>query len=238
MENIFVFIIVLVICIIITRWVFSIPTIVEHLKFQSDALKSMNKILAKLAEKNGMTEADIQLIANEINSEESNSQIYNSQAAKHVISKTSIDDAIRNFALFLNDSWYSREVSNRIKSGSQDNEQVLEKWLQEKWKLLVERSVMANNEYLQPYGSDAKNKTKFKYTHSVIVKSRKSNSLIDLLHNETIANISDLMFERLVSLEDGNYIEKPIFDYVVFNDDMNRQRVFNLNDIVFELKRI
>jgi hypothetical protein len=155
-----------------------------------------------------------------------------------------INEAIRIFANFLNDSFTvvkplltDREYTN--------NESSVDDWLQANWELLVERKVLRINEYLDVYGAGADfyggssriTDHNALPTYTILV-SKISQRSIDVLNNTQI-EIDEFIFERIVGFKEGFYSDTPPFDYVLVNDVKNNvERVFLLDNTKFELKKI
>ncbi|MBC7553054.1 MAG: hypothetical protein H7257_03650 [Taibaiella sp.] len=66
MENIITYVVLFVIFVAVTRWVYGINTIIEQMKTQSSELIILRKILSRMAIKKEMTESDIKEIVENI----------------------------------------------------------------------------------------------------------------------------------------------------------------------------
>lgn len=53
------FLIVFLISVFITRWIFGIPKIIRHLKSQSANLEVLNRVISKMAEQQGVSSNEI-----------------------------------------------------------------------------------------------------------------------------------------------------------------------------------
>jgi hypothetical protein len=143
-----------------------------------------------------------------------------------------IDSAVRIFANFLNNS------SNTILPLLKDRDYTTDEsskydWLQANWELLVERKVLNDNEYLEIYaigadfnGSSSRITDYNKLpTHKVVLVVDKEN---DILNDELIEK-KEFAFDELVGFKDGFYSKEPPFNFaLVFDDSMNKERVFNI----------
>ena len=155
-----------------------------------------------------------------------------------------IDKAIRIFVNFLNSSWsiVSPLLINRDYTTNEDS---INDWLQANWELLVERKVLKLNEYLEVYGDEADfNGDSSRITDpealpnfKVVTKSRDGDKVLDILNNEQVS-LGNITFEKLVGFKNGFYILEPEFKYVlVTDDDLGLERVFEMDQISFELER-
>ncbi|OJU73558.1 MAG: hypothetical protein BGO09_09380 [Bacteroidetes bacterium 47-18] len=155
-----------------------------------------------------------------------------------------IDKAIRIFVDFLNSSWsiVSPLLINRDYTTNEDS---INDWLQANWELLVERKVLDVNNYLEVYGEGADyNGESSRITapevlpnFKVNIKSINGNEILDVLNNRLV-EISNMTFEKITGFKNGFYILEPEFKYVLVTDDnLGIERVFEMDQISFELER-
>ncbi|GAB5539565.1 MAG: hypothetical protein Salg2KO_16680 [Salibacteraceae bacterium] len=159
--------------------------------------------------------------------------------------ETSLDNAVRSFAKFLNASW--EIVIPLLENRSYTvNESSISDWIQSNWEILVERKVLEVNEYLDVYGVGADfNGSSSRITDpdalpsfSVKVWSRPTGSeVLDILNDEEIS-INNGDFVEFVSFQDDFYQREPKFDYVLLEDESGRERVVLLSDVEFKLEEI
>lgn len=150
-----------------------------------------------------------------------------------------IDNVMRIFADFLDQSWGS--VAKLIENTNEYSSVSIDDWLQCNWELLVERKVLAINEYFEVYGAGAD----FcgKYSRITDIESVEThyievlvNNSIDILNKENIVK-GIFKFEQLVGFENDFYTNYPSFKYVLVKDKNNIERVFLLEDVNLEVKR-
>lgn len=156
-----------------------------------------------------------------------------------------IDKAIRTFVDFLNSSWIivSQLLLNRDCTSNDDS---INDWLQANWELLVERKVLKVNEYLEVYGEGADyNGASSRIvdpealpSFKVIVKSKNSNNVLDILNTEQV-RLENVTFDKIVGFKNGFYTLEPEFKYVLITDEnLGLERVVAIGDIKFELERL
>lgn len=152
-----------------------------------------------------------------------------------------IDNIIKLFSNFLDASWDSVTPLLLGRTYTSDVDSIND-WMQANWELLIERSILPLNEYLEVYGDGADfngassritdiNKVAT-YHFSVFVREG-----IDLLTNEKVSN-SSYSFDKLVGFESGFYTISPPFKYVLVSDYNNIERVFYIENVRFELCKI
>jgi hypothetical protein len=102
-------------------------------------------------------------------------------------------------------------------------------------------------EYLQVYGDGAdlngssSRITDFKSiaTHRIVVKSRVSENLFDILNNVNLEENGAYEFDKFVGFENGFYNMIPIFSHLlVYDNSSNIERVFKISDVDFELQKM
>lgn len=156
-----------------------------------------------------------------------------------------IDNIIIRFSKFLDASWDIVYVLLINRSYTTDESSVND-WLQANWEFLVERKLLEINQFLEPYGDEADfNGSSSRITdvnslptHYILVKGKENKKIQDLLNNQ-IVNCNELVFDKLVGFEKGFYEFKAPFKYVlVYDQIINIERVFNLNDVTFELNKL
>lgn len=156
-----------------------------------------------------------------------------------------IDNVIRTFVGFLNSSWIivSQLLLNRDYTSNEDS---INDWLQANWELLVERKILKVNEYLEVYGDGGDyNGASSRITDpdalpnfKVIVKTKNSNSILDILNNEQV-RFEKAIFDKIVGFKNGFYTLEPEFKYVLITDDnLGLERVIAIDDIEFELEKL
>lgn len=153
-----------------------------------------------------------------------------------------VNKAIRIFAAFLNESWDIVMPLLVNREYTSDDSSVGD-WIQTNWEILVEKKVLKQNEYLEVYSAGADyngvssrmNDIDAIPTYSLIVQL--NNNALDILNNETINNKVEFEFDSLVGFQNGFYIYAPPFNYALVLDE-KIERVFSLDDIKFELKKI
>ena len=154
-----------------------------------------------------------------------------------------IDKAVRTFADFLNSSW---DLVNPflIDRPYTSNESSISDWLQVNWEILVERKVLSQDKYLEVYGDGAdyfgasSRMTDIEAFPTFSVKIMIGGTIVnDLLNNETVVN-TEFTFDKLVGFKNGFYVIAPPFDYVLIIDHNGTERVFELENIYFKLKKV
>lgn len=152
-----------------------------------------------------------------------------------------IDEAIRTFADYLNNSWETafRLLVNRNYTSNEDS---INDWFQANWELLVERKVLEINEYLEVYGDGADyNGASSRIANpdalpgfKVIVKAQNSDGVFDLLNNQHI-KFENAIFDKVVGFKNGFYVIEPEFKYVLITD-FGLERVVKIDDVEFYLQ--
>ncbi|WP_343704263.1 hypothetical protein [Chitinophaga sp.] len=153
-----------------------------------------------------------------------------------------IDETIRAFSVFLNNSW---DTLMPLLSGRPyaTDESSKSDWLQSNWEMLVERKVLQLNEYLEVYGEGADfNGKSSRITDIESVPTHSVKVLIDgskdILNNLEIED-GRYDFERLVGFENGFYTSIPPFNFALVQDEgAGIERVFPLEEIRFELQLV
>jgi len=156
-----------------------------------------------------------------------------------------IDEAIRIFSDFLNNSWIDVQqllVDREYTS----NEDSVNDWLQSNWEFLVERKVLKNNNYLEVYGdgadfnggssriTDALSLANFK----IKIAPKNGISVYDVLNEEEVT-LFNSNFDKLIGFKNGFYVLEPSFNFVLLNDEKTGiERVVKLNDIEFTLEAL
>jgi hypothetical protein len=153
-----------------------------------------------------------------------------------------VNEKIKGFANFLNTSL--ADVNALI----ENQEDFLMDWMQASWELLVERSLLSTNEFLEIYGVGAdlygsssrvteKNAVP---THKIVMfSSNENNYVLDLLSNQNVEIKNTMVFEEFVSFTNGFYSNKPSFDCILATEiDVAQERVFCIQDIEFKLEKI
>jgi len=154
----------------------------------------------------------------------------------------SIDNAIRIFAHFLDNSWsivtpllWNREYTT--------NEASVNDWLQANWELLVERKILKDNEYLEIYSEGADfNGSSSRITDYHKISTHKITLLAvketDVLNEEMIEN-KEFDLDRLVGFKNGFYINEPPFEFaLIFDHTLNKERVFKIVNVQFRCRLI
>ena len=155
-----------------------------------------------------------------------------------------VDNAIKIFASFLNNSWNTISPLIRERSYT-SNEDSLNDWLQANWEVLVERKILNLGKYLEVYGDGADfNGASSRITNidalphfRIIIKSTSSRKVYDIL-NENFIQVDGLVFYKFIKFENNFYKEEPFFDHVLAVDTFDVERVFFIDDIRFELEKI
>lgn len=157
---------------------------------------------------------------------------------------TSVDDAVRNFASFLSESWHS--VSILIANDPEARAD----WLQASWEILVEQQVLQSG-YLMPYGEGAdcygESSRVFRPdaepTH-VIVCRAKADLVRDALSGKVISfPETGLVVSDLVGYRVGEpyYRYDPPFDHMLAVDpnvDAMPRLVLPLAGVRFEVRTV
>lgn len=155
-----------------------------------------------------------------------------------------VDKITKSFATFLSSSWNSVQPLLKNRSYT-DDEASLYDWIQANWELLIERKILSLNNYLEPYGQGADfNGSSSRITdieaiatHTLRVYSKKP--VREYLNNQIIDTLSfELIFEEFVTIENHFYTYSPPFDYTLTRDKQGEKRVFHLDDIFFEIKKV
>lgn len=154
-----------------------------------------------------------------------------------------INILIRLFSNFLNLSWKS--MTDILENNMVSNEDFYNDWFQANWELLIERNVLKPQEFLISYGYGADYygdssrilERDCLPTHTIVLKSANQALIKDFLNNQTI-NVDGMEFNQLVAFRDGFYFIEPAFNYVLVEDKNDIKRVFDLRDVIFELKPI
>lgn len=154
-----------------------------------------------------------------------------------------IDKAIRIFSNFLNSSW-GIVTPLLIERSYTSDESSIDDWLQSNWEVLVERKVLALDEYLESYGNGADfygiscRMTDIEALPKFSVKIILGNENVkDLLNNEILINV-EFPFDKLVGFKNGFHTNSPPFNYVLIQDDDGIERVLQLESVKFELKKM
>jgi hypothetical protein len=155
-----------------------------------------------------------------------------------------INKAIRIFSDFLNYSW-DKVIPLLIDRSYTSDESSINDWLQANWEILVERNVLSQNGYLEFYGDGADcygascrmTDIEADSTFAVKVKLDKKNAN-DILNNEILPTNAVFSFDKLVNFKNGFYLNEPPFDYVLIQDNNGKDRVFQLENVIFELIKI
>ena len=150
-----------------------------------------------------------------------------------------LDSAIKSFAKFLNSSWDI--VLPLLLNGSYTlDESSIGDWMQANWELLVERKLLAHNEYIEIYGAGADfNGASSRITDPEALPNfrisinSKNSTVYDYLSKKEIT-LQNCVFNELVSFKNDFYKTEPNFEYVLL-DEKNIERVLKLSDITFKL---
>lgn len=153
-----------------------------------------------------------------------------------------VDTTVRQFAEFINNSWYSTIFLLKDRTYASDEDSISD-WLQVNWELLVERRLLGVKQYLEVYGEGADfygsssriTDHNFLPTHAIKLQLKNERTL-DLLNDEEF-NSDDMTFEKFVSFKDGFYHVEPDFKYVLLNDD-SIERVVGIGDVEFKLQSL
>ncbi len=155
-----------------------------------------------------------------------------------------LDTAIRVFAKFINDAWFTVMPLVKDRNYTSDESSISD-WLQSNWEILVERKILEINQYLEIYGEGADfNGASSRITDidalpnfSIKVNQSSKEQIFDLLNDEYVS-IGNADFVELVSFKDNFYFKEPNFDYVLLGDDIGMERVVSIDDIKFELEKV
>ena len=158
--------------------------------------------------------------------------------------KVNLNTAIKSFAQFINKSWDTILPLLENRSYTSDESSIYD-WLQANWEILVERKVLAINQYLDVYGQGADfNGSSSRITvpnampnFSIKIKGGSDSKVYDLLNDEKVS-LNEAVFLELVSFKDGFYRKEPQFDYVLLEDDIGVERVVSINELDFDLIEI
>ena len=154
-----------------------------------------------------------------------------------------VDKTIKSFATFLNISWKYVEPLLKDRNYT-SNEDSLADWIQANWEILIERKILPWGNYLEVYGSGADfNGTSSRITdidslptHTVYVNNLKK--IKDFVNNEIMETSSfEFKFEEFVSIQNDFYAFVPPFKFVMVSDRDNKERVFLIDDIFFDVKK-
>ena len=157
-----------------------------------------------------------------------------------------IDQAIRLFAKFLDNTWEIVLPSLKNRPYASDDDTSIHDWLQANWELLVELKVLDTDGHLEIYGSGADlngASSRIVYpdavgTFKVIAKPKSGDTVLDVLRNEQVT-ISNLTFDELASFNNVFYEFKPPFNFALLTEAGGElPRVVSLGDIEFELLRM
>lgn len=131
-----------------------------------------------------------------------------------------LEKTIKNFGAFLNQSWSS--IDCVLENVDWDNDAYwLEDWLETSWKELVERVELGKGRSFQPYGF---------YNPKDALKG----DLTLLCSDQKEDSGDNLLFRKLVSLNQGMPELKPPFNTVVAFDKSTNSDIFiALEDVSF-----
>ncbi|MCW5959718.1 MAG: hypothetical protein KIS76_06100 [Pyrinomonadaceae bacterium] len=154
-----------------------------------------------------------------------------------------IDQAIRLFAEFLDNSWYSaKDMLSDINHSATENS--INDWMEANWELLVERKVLKPNDYLEVYGDGADYYGASSRiidpdslpNYQIAIKPKQGRTVYDVLNNADTL-LEDVIFEKLVGFQNGFYALEPEFNFLLINDNLKGvERVVALSDVVFSLR--
>lgn len=156
-----------------------------------------------------------------------------------------VDSQIRTFAAFLNLS-YDTILPLLEERSYTTNSQSINDWIQCNWEVLIEKKLLALNEFLEVYGEGADlygkssriNDIDALPTHKIEMKSLDDNLVFDWL-NKTTVDVRMINFEEFVSFENGWYTVRPPFKYVLArNEETNVECVLSLDDIIFSIEKV
>lgn len=149
-----------------------------------------------------------------------------------------ITNIIQNFANFLNICW---TAATPVLENRQDKaeETALHDWLQANWELLVEQPCLDIEHYLEVYGEGAdigdSSRVSYPYklpTHYVGISSE--NEIKNHLTEEYLKlDKNKASFYSLVSFSDGYYHNTPPFNYVLLEDEHQKEVVVKISDVSF-----
>jgi len=133
------------------------------------------------------------------------------------------DQVIRNFQIFLKNSWSAVENAFKGNGDSLEFQESANDWLQANWEILVEYIIFKNtNSFLEVYGdgADCNSDSSRVFlphalpTHRIICRPIIGNTAKDLLNNSLIRP-EEFQFDGFVFWNNGQYGMGPPFDHVL-----------------------
>lgn len=155
------------------------------------------------------------------------------------------DLVVRNFRVFMVDSWPIAEKFFKEKRDALEFQEALDDFFQANWEILVEQLLCPQpHQFLEVYGNGADcNGSSSRVwlpdspvTHRVVCKPKNEGTVKDAI-SETLIVPNEYQFDGFIFWENGKYGVAPPFDHVLLTSFLDNF-VVNLNEIHFVLEEV
>ncbi|MFA7325896.1 MAG: hypothetical protein WC121_04470 [Candidatus Kapaibacterium sp.] len=156
-----------------------------------------------------------------------------------------IQIAMNIFREFLNKTW---DLVNPLiieRYYSFTDEDSYSDWIEANWELLIEKKLLNSDEFLVEYGSGADiygdsgriTELSGKPTHKVVINSLNGNEVYDYL-NKKFITLNNNTFVEFVSFRSGYYFRNPDFNFILFYDEQELERVIKSDEVKYNITAI